>query len=200
MSSGVAHATSSLWAFHAVPSCATGFHAYRDAHRGSYSPPRAGPPRLGGVRTRWDAAFPADGLCIVQIRETTTMTAQLIDGKDLQGPILERVDAKLQGIGFAPALALMTIEHPVPQIRMQTDPAFDLHISFLQRLGMEVRPHRLSSDTSHDDVIALVEELNADDGCDGVFLLVPPPEHIRLIEVLNAIDPAKELEGLHPAH
>ncbi|NUR59908.1 MAG: bifunctional 5,10-methylenetetrahydrofolate dehydrogenase/5,10-methenyltetrahydrofolate cyclohydrolase [Catenulispora sp.] len=128
------------------------------------------------------------------------MTAQLIDGKDLQGPILERVGAKIQKTGTAPVLDLVMIDHPVMPIQMQTEPAFDLHISFLRKLGVQVRPHRLAADVRHDDVVALVEGCNADASCDGVFILVPPPPQIRLVEVLNAIDPAKELEGLHPAH
>lgn len=128
------------------------------------------------------------------------MTAQLIDGKDLQGPILERVATKIRESGIVPVLDLVAIGHPVPQVQMQTDPAFGLHISFLRGLGVEVRPHRLAADTTHDELVALVGTFNADAGCDGVFVLVPPPPQIRLVEVLNAIDPAKELEWLHPAH
>jgi methylenetetrahydrofolate dehydrogenase (NADP+) / methenyltetrahydrofolate cyclohydrolase len=128
------------------------------------------------------------------------MTAQIIDGKDIQQPILDRVAATLLETGLTPVLDLITVEHPVPQIRMQTDPAFDLHVSFLERLGVQVRPHRLPETTAHDELIELIEKLNHDEDCDGVFLLVPPPNHIRLTEVVNAIDPAKELEGLHPVH
>jgi len=128
------------------------------------------------------------------------MTAQIIDGKDLQQPILDRIAAALLETGLTPVLDLITIEHPVPEIRMQTDPAFDLHVSFLGGQGIEVRPHRLPETTTNEELLALVERLNEDEGCDGIFLLVPPPDQIDLALVINTIDPAKELEGLHPRH
>lgn len=128
------------------------------------------------------------------------MTAQIIDGKDLQQPILDRVATALRESGLTPVLDLITVEHPIPQVRMQTEPAFDLHVSFLAANGIQVRPHRLPETTTQAELGALIETLNADAGCDGVFLLVPPPDQIDLGEVVMAIDPAKELEGLHPWH
>jgi methylenetetrahydrofolate dehydrogenase (NADP+)/methenyltetrahydrofolate cyclohydrolase len=128
------------------------------------------------------------------------MSARIIDGKDLQQPIIERTVALMRSRGIVPALALITVDHPDPDARLQTGPAFDRHVGMLGGMGITVRPHRFPEGTSQEEILKLVEELNADDSCDGIFMLVPPPPQIDLRQVINAIDPAKELEALHPVH
>ena len=66
------------------------------------------------------------------------------------------------------------------------------------RVGMESVERNLPGDASQDDVLALVAELNADDGVDGILVQLPLPDGIDPEAVARAIDPAKDVDGLHP--
>jgi methylenetetrahydrofolate dehydrogenase (NADP+)/methenyltetrahydrofolate cyclohydrolase len=58
--------------------------------------------------------------------------------------------------------------------------------------------HRLPADTRQADLLALVHKLNADQGVDGILVQMPLPAQIDTDEVVLAIDPAKDVDGLHP--
>jgi len=128
------------------------------------------------------------------------MSAQIIDGKELQAPIVERVREKVAASGVTPRLDLITVRHDSADVVVQSELTFGLHVSFFSGLGCEVREHKLPTETTTDELVALIHTLNADDTSDGILVLVPTPAHIALREVITAIDPAKELEGLHPRH
>jgi len=66
------------------------------------------------------------------------------------------------------------------------------------RLGMESVEHDLAPDTSEADVLELVGRLNGDDAVDGILTQLPLPKGIRPNHVAAAIDPAKDVDGLHP--
>jgi methylenetetrahydrofolate dehydrogenase (NADP+)/methenyltetrahydrofolate cyclohydrolase len=66
------------------------------------------------------------------------------------------------------------------------------------RIGMESVEHDLAHDATEADVLALVDKLNHDDGVDGVLTQLPLPKGIRANHVAAAIDPAKDVDGLHP--
>jgi methylenetetrahydrofolate dehydrogenase (NADP+)/methenyltetrahydrofolate cyclohydrolase len=66
------------------------------------------------------------------------------------------------------------------------------------RIGMESVEHDLAADTTEEDVLALVERLNRDDGIDGILTQLPLPKGIRPNVVAAAIDPAKDVDGLNP--
>lgn len=66
------------------------------------------------------------------------------------------------------------------------------------RIGMDSVEHDLAHDATEADVLALVEQLNRDDSVDGVLTQLPLPKGIRANHVAAAIDPAKDVDGLHP--
>ncbi len=64
--------------------------------------------------------------------------------------------------------------------------------------GIESFDHRLPAAASEDDLLAILAELNADDAVDGIFVQLPLPEHVDEARVVAALDPRKDLDGLHP--
>jgi len=67
-----------------------------------------------------------------------------------------------------------------------------------EKAGMRPLDLRLPADVSEHEVIAVVEELNMDDSVDGLLVQLPLPEHIDEARVVRAIDPMKDVDGIHP--
>jgi methylenetetrahydrofolate dehydrogenase (NADP+) / methenyltetrahydrofolate cyclohydrolase len=120
------------------------------------------------------------------------VAATLIDGKALAAKVREEVAAsvaQLDHVGVATVL-------------VGDDPASHIYINLKQKAaaaaGIESHDHRLPADTSEADVLALIAGLNADDGVDGLLVQLPLPDHIDEASVIDAIDPAKDIDGIHP--
>ena len=120
------------------------------------------------------------------------MTATIIDGKTLAAKVREEVAAsvaELDHVGIATVL-------------VGDDPASHVYINLKQKAataaGIEAIDHRIPADTSQEDVLALIAELNADDAVDGLLVQLPLPGHIDEAAVIEAIDPAKDIDGIHP--
>jgi methylenetetrahydrofolate dehydrogenase (NADP+)/methenyltetrahydrofolate cyclohydrolase len=82
------------------------------------------------------------------------------------------------------------------------DPASEIYIRLkhkaAEEVGIEPIDHRLPSTTAEDELVELVEELNENDEVDGILVQTPLPEHIDEARVMRAIDPMKDVDGLHP--
>ncbi len=82
------------------------------------------------------------------------------------------------------------------------DPASEIYIRYKHRaadeVGIEAIDRRLPTTTPEDELIDLVRELNGDDVVDGILIQTPLPEHIDEARVMRAIDPIKDVDGLHP--
>ncbi len=65
---------------------------------------------------------------------------------------------------------------------------------------MQSFEHRLPAETGEAELLALVARLNADDAVDGILVQLPLPKHIDTTKVLEAIDPAKDVDGFHPVN
>ncbi len=82
------------------------------------------------------------------------------------------------------------------------DPASELYIRLKHKAseeaGIEAIDHRLPAATPEDEVVELVEELNEDDSVDGILVQTPLPEQIDEARIMRAIDPIKDVDGLHP--
>ena len=65
---------------------------------------------------------------------------------------------------------------------------------------MEARDLKLPADTSEEELLATIAELNADDGVDGLLVQLPLPDHIDENRVIEAIAPAKDVDGIHPVN
>ena len=82
------------------------------------------------------------------------------------------------------------------------DPASEIYIRLkhkaAEEVGIEPIDHRLPSTTAEDELVELVEELNENDDVDGILVQTPLPEQIDEARVMRAIDPMKDVDGLHP--
>ena len=124
------------------------------------------------------------------------MSARIIDGKAvaeaLRATVAERV-AELGVRGARPGLAVVLVGE---------DPASRVYVANKARqtkeVGMASFEHRLPAQTSEADLLALVRKLNADDAVDGILVQLPLPAHLDQTRIIDAIDPAKDVDGLHP--
>src|SRR4029450_11848813 len=82
------------------------------------------------------------------------------------------------------------------------DPASDIYIRLKHtaaaEVGISARDIRLTSQTTEEELLEQVEQLNADDAIDGLLVQLPLPDHIDEARVLRALDPAKDGDGRHP--
>ena len=121
----------------------------------------------------------------------------LIDGKKLAGEIrsaigLEVTELKAKS-GNVPGLATVLVGE---------DPASAVYVrsknKICKELGFISLEHTLPEDTKEKDLLALVLELNGNEAVSGILVQLPLPKHIDSIKILEAIDPAKDVDGFHP--
>ena len=121
----------------------------------------------------------------------------VVDGlglaKTIRSELAEQVQAEIDAGGRAPCLAVVLVGD---------DPASLSYIKgkqrACQRVNMTSVEHRLPASTSQEAVLELVGELNADDGVDGILVQLPLPKGVSPELVAEAIDPAKDADGIHP--
>lgn len=124
-------------------------------------------------------------------------TARIIDGKAiaeaLRADVARTVATLKASHGFVPGLAVVLVgEDPASQVYVRNK-AKQTH-----EAGMLSFEHRLPPTTSEADLLALVARLNGDPAVDGILVQLPLPKHIDSKRVLDAIDPAKDVDGFHP--
>jgi len=124
------------------------------------------------------------------------MTAKLIDGKAFAAGLRARVAAAVpafaQKTGRAPGLAVVLVgEDPASQVYVRSKGKATVEA------GMASFEHRLSADTSQEELLALVRQLNADPAVDGILVQLPLPKQIDEGAVLAMIDPDKDVDGFH---
>ncbi len=125
------------------------------------------------------------------------MTATLIDGKaiaqQVRTEVREAIEAWVAEGMRPPGLATVLVGD---------DPASAVYVGGKQRacaeVGIEGFRHDLPADTSQDEVIALLHELNADERVSGILLQLPTPDHIDGAHLTTLIDAAKDVDGLTP--
>jgi methylenetetrahydrofolate dehydrogenase (NADP+) / methenyltetrahydrofolate cyclohydrolase len=125
------------------------------------------------------------------------MSAKIIDGKavaeSLQRELAAQVAALSRARGIQPALAVVLVG---------ADPASEVYVGSKIRsttkVGMHSVEHRLSAQTSQAELLSLIDQLNRDPQIDGILVQLPLPRHIDSTAVIEAIDPAKDVDGFHP--
>jgi methylenetetrahydrofolate dehydrogenase (NADP+) / methenyltetrahydrofolate cyclohydrolase len=122
------------------------------------------------------------------------MTATLIDGKALGARVREEVAASVAEHGHVGLATVLVGDDPASHIYI------DLKQKAAQEAGMEARDLKLPADTSEDELLATIAELNADDDVHGLLVQLPLPDHIDENRVIEAIDPAKDVDGIHPVN
>lgn len=127
----------------------------------------------------------------------TETRARLIDGKAaaaaLRAQIAEEVAAIKAATGTVPGLHVVLVGD---------DPASRVYVASKEKLAVEVgmnsKAHRMPAETTEAELLAKLAELNADDTVDGILVQLPLPRHIDTGAIVDAIDPAKDVDGLHP--
>lgn len=124
---------------------------------------------------------------------------QIIDGKavaaDVRAMIAKKVEALKSAHGIQPGLAVVLVgEDPASQVYVRNKGEQTVEV------GMKSVEHKLPAETAEADLLALVESLNQDKSINGILVQLPLPKHINAEKVLNAIDPAKDVDGFHPVN
>jgi methylenetetrahydrofolate dehydrogenase (NADP+)/methenyltetrahydrofolate cyclohydrolase len=127
------------------------------------------------------------------------MTAQLIDGKSfaqrLRDRVAEAVPAFVAATGRAPGLAVVLVgEDPASMVYVRSKG------KATEAAGMASFEHRLPDTAGQQELIALVERLGLDDAVDAILVQLPLPAGIDDQAVIEAIDPAKDVDGFHPVN
>jgi len=124
------------------------------------------------------------------------MTARILDGTrirdlvfaDLAGEIRE-----LAAVGIRPGLAAVLVgENPASQLYVKSK------IAACESLGLASWLHTPPSSVTTEEMLRLVAQLNGDDAVDGILIQLPLPAQVDTKAVLEAVDPAKDVDGFHP--
>src|ERR1700731_4214732 len=125
------------------------------------------------------------------------MTARIIDGKriaaELRGRVADEVARIKREHGLMPGLAVVLVG---------SDPASQVYVRSkhkqTQEAGMASFEHVLPADVAQSDLLALIGALNRDPAVHGILVQLPLPKSLDTETIINAIDPAKDVDGLHP--
>lgn len=124
------------------------------------------------------------------------MTATILDGaalaKQLQGEIAQQVAEFIENTSTVPRLDVVLVGD---------DPASEVYVRNKQRdcdrVGIISELHKLGADATTDDVLAIVGRLNRDAAVHGILVQLPLPEQVDAHRVVSALDPTKDVDGLH---
>lgn len=123
------------------------------------------------------------------------MSSKLIDGKAASARVLAEVAADvtaLKGAGIEPALAVVLVgDDPASHVYVRNK------VLRANEVGIRSLEYRLPADASAEAVLEVVAGLNADATVNGILVQLPLPVHIDETRVLQAIDPAKDVDGFH---
>jgi methylenetetrahydrofolate dehydrogenase (NADP+)/methenyltetrahydrofolate cyclohydrolase len=124
------------------------------------------------------------------------VTAQILDGKAIAARLRDEVAGRARALrdrGVAPCLAVVLVGD---------DPASAVYVRSKTRaareVGVEPRDYKLPASTSQADLLALIETLNRDATVDGILIQLPLPSPLDSEVVIRAVDPSKDVDGLHP--
>ena len=125
-----------------------------------------------------------------------SMSATVIDGKAFAAKVRDKVATHVARLkdehDITPGLAVVLVgEDPASQVYVRSKGKQTVEV------GMKSVEHKLEADTSEADLLALIESLNADPSIHGILVQLPLPKHMNEDLVINAIDPAKDVDGFH---
>jgi methylenetetrahydrofolate dehydrogenase (NADP+) / methenyltetrahydrofolate cyclohydrolase len=124
------------------------------------------------------------------------MSAAVINGTKTAAALRARIAAHVPAFetqtGRVPGLAVVLVgDDPASQVYV------GMKAKLTREIGMASFEHRLPADTSQADIIALVDKLNNDETVDGILVQLPLPAGLDELAVVSAIDPDKDVDGLH---
>lgn len=122
--------------------------------------------------------------------------AKKIDGKEIAAQIKQELKEQVQQLAKDDVTVTLAV------IQVGQDPASCVYVRNKQRtceeLGIRSLSYELEETTSEGELLSLIEELNAREDVDGILVQLPLPGQIDEKKILNAIDPAKDVDGFHP--
>ena len=126
------------------------------------------------------------------------MTARLLDGTKIRDEIfaeLRHEIARLAAEGIRPGLAAVLVgDNPASQLYVKSK------IAACEQLGLASWMHTPPATITTDEMLRLVDRLNHDNAVDGILIQLPLPAQVDTKRVLEAVDPAKDVDGFHPVN
>jgi methylenetetrahydrofolate dehydrogenase (NADP+)/methenyltetrahydrofolate cyclohydrolase len=127
------------------------------------------------------------------------MTAKLIDGKAAALALRERIAGEVsrfrEATGRAPGLAVVLVgEHPPSAAYVRSK------VKATREAGMESFERRVPASIAQEELVAIVDELNADPAVDGILVQLPLPDQVDEQVILTRISPDKDVDGFHPVN
>jgi methylenetetrahydrofolate dehydrogenase (NADP+)/methenyltetrahydrofolate cyclohydrolase len=127
------------------------------------------------------------------------LTAKILDGKAVSAKQRQRSAARaadfVSRFGRAPGLAV---------VKVGEDPASAVYVrnkrKACEECGIASFAHDLPASTTRAELLALIQKLNRDDAVDGILLQLPLPKGLDSTEIMDTIDPAKDVDGFHPTN
>ena len=120
----------------------------------------------------------------------------ILSGKDVSSSVYKGLSERIHALrekGITPGLAVVLVgEDPASQVYVRSK------TKTFKKLDLFTQTYRLPKDTSQDELLGLIKELNNDISYHGILVQLPLPKHIESDKVINAIDPKKDVDGFHP--
>jgi methylenetetrahydrofolate dehydrogenase (NADP+)/methenyltetrahydrofolate cyclohydrolase len=121
--------------------------------------------------------------------------AMILDGKSLSLTIAKKLKREIQQRGKAPTLAIVQVGN------LLESSAYIRHKkAFAEKIGAKIFHLELSKDVSEENLIKDIQKLNEDEKIDGIIVQMPLPKHIDKHKALEAVAPAKDVDGMHSAN
>jgi methylenetetrahydrofolate dehydrogenase (NADP+)/methenyltetrahydrofolate cyclohydrolase len=132
----------------------------------------------------------------VEGKSEESMAAQVLNGAAVAEQIKQRAGVRARELaerGVKPGLAAVLVgDNPASKVYVGSK------VKTCQALGLHSELYELPASTTTEELLALVEKLNRSDEIDGILVQLPLPPQIATRRILEAVDPAKDVDGLHP--
>jgi methylenetetrahydrofolate dehydrogenase (NADP+)/methenyltetrahydrofolate cyclohydrolase len=130
--------------------------------------------------------------------ESEPMTARVLDGTKIRDQVFTELGVEVQRLaaeGIRPGLAAVLVgENPASQLYVKSK------IAACEQIGLASWMHTPPASITTAELLRLVDNLNNDDAVDGILIQLPLPAQVDTKRVLEAVDPAKDVDGFHPAN
>lgn len=121
---------------------------------------------------------------------------QLIDGKKISKQIKDELKEEVQRLGESGKNACLAV------VQVGNDPASSVYVNNKKKacayIGIGSKSYELPEATTEEELVALVEDLNADETVNGILVQLPLPAHIDADRIIRTISPDKDVDGFHP--
>jgi len=128
---------------------------------------------------------------------TQSITSQILDGKKVSQQVVEKLTYELQAIHASGAVLPKLVV-----VLVGDDPASQVYVGkkakMAQKIGMLSELITLPAQTSQAELLEVIHRLNTDTSVHGILVQLPLPKHINTLEIITAVNPKKDVDGLHP--